>query len=379
MRAWLVLAALLALPGVARAYPQWQFTSGSTRCNVCHFAPAGGGLHNAHGRDATGDELSTLSGNGDLLHGTMPLPSWLALGGDLRGAYATRDVQDPNGPTSAFFPMQADLHVRVDFNHGLSAYAIGGLRGQVRANRPIVPTQNYQPIYTSRLVSREHWAMYQPAPQGWYARAGRFFAPFGLRLAEHVTYGRRDLGFNHLEESYNASGGYLANLWELHLTAFAPDFFRHIGGQDAGLAAYYERRVLDETGAIALQARHGAGQGVQRTVAGVVGKYHIEPLHTLLLTEVNGIHVTLPTLAGRNQLMGALGVVVLPVRGVVVTLLGERFHEDVKVSGAAWNAGSLFLNWFPYPHVELQIMGRLDAPLGTPVTRTLFLQLHYYL
>jgi hypothetical protein len=371
--------ALILLPATAQAYPQWQFTSGSTRCNVCHFAPAGGGMPNAHGRDAAGEDLSTITGNGELLYGKVTLPGWLALGGDFRGAYAARDVQDPDGPSSAFFPMQADLHARVDLTHGFSAYATGGLRGQVRSNRPIVPTQNYQPIYTSRLVSREHWAMYQPAPQGWYARVGRFFTPFGLRLAEHVTYVRRDLGFNQLEESYNLSGGYLANLWELHVTAFMADVFRHIGSPASGVAAYCERRVLDETGAVALQARIAAGVSATRTVVGGVAKYHLAPLRSLFLVEGNFVNVALPTLASRQQLMGAAGVVVLPVRGLMVTALGERFQEDLRASGAAWNAASLFLNWFPHPHLELQVMGRLDFPAGTAAAKTFFAQLHYFL
>jgi hypothetical protein len=39
----------------------------------------------------------------------------------------------------------------------------------------------------------------------------------------------------------------------------------------------------------------------------------------------------------------------------------------------------LLLGWFPYAHVELQVMGRLDFPTGTPAAKTLFAQLHYFL
>ena len=38
--------------------------------------------------------------------------------------------------------------------------------------------------------------MWRPAALGPYVRAGRFFAPFGLRLAEHYAYVRRDTGYN---------------------------------------------------------------------------------------------------------------------------------------------------------------------------------------
>ncbi|MBC8132926.1 MAG: hypothetical protein H7X95_08085, partial [Deltaproteobacteria bacterium] len=86
-------------PAAVQAYPQWQFTSGAIRCNQCHYSPAGGGLLTSYGRDAAGEDLSTFGGNGGLLHGLPRIPSWLALGGDLRGALLARDVQDPNGAT----------------------------------------------------------------------------------------------------------------------------------------------------------------------------------------------------------------------------------------------------------------------------------------
>src|SRR5258708_16116681 len=102
------LAVMLLGGGRAEAFPQWQLSTGNTHCNQCHYAPAGGGLINNYGRDAAGEDLSTFGGDGAFLHGAVPLPSWLALGGDLRGAFAGQDVQDPSGPTYAFFPMQAD-------------------------------------------------------------------------------------------------------------------------------------------------------------------------------------------------------------------------------------------------------------------------------
>src|SRR5450432_1341206 len=251
----------------AHAYPQWQLSSGATRCNQCHYAPAGGGLLNSYGRDADGDELSTFVGNGAFLHGLVTLPAFLAIGADLRGALVVEYVQDPiHGTTPHVFPMQADLSARAALPAGLSVYATGGLRGRVRTGGPFVPTQNYQPISTSELISREHWAMWQPEAQGPYVRAGRFFAPFGLRFAEHILYVRRDLGFNQLQESYNIAGGYLFPTWELHLTAFAPDFVRHIGSEEKGLAGYFERRLFDDTVALAGQTRYAVGDGVQRFI-----------------------------------------------------------------------------------------------------------------
>ena len=383
-RLWLIAAVMLLALGAsrtARAYPQWQLSSGATRCNQCHYDPGGGGLITSYGRDADGEELSMLPGNGALLYGTVSPPSWLALGGDLRGGSVANDVQDPRGPTYAVFPMQADAYARVAFGGGLSAYGVLGFRGQVRDSSGPVPLQNYQPIDSSRLISREHYLMLQPEVLGPYVRAGRFFAPFGLRLAEHVTYIRRDLGFDTLQETYNLSAGYVYPTWELHVTGFLPDFVRHIGSVEKGVAAYYERRLLGDALALGAQTRVAAGPGMTRLIVGGVGKLYVEPVKTLFLAEVNGVHMVFDSNAvgSRDQVVAAAGFAVLPLRGLVATLLAERNQQDIAVSGAAWTAGTALLSWFPFPHVELQAMARVQVPSGTDATKTLFAQLHYFL
>jgi hypothetical protein len=360
-----ILLALAIRSTSVRAYPQWQLTSGSTRCNQCHYAPAGGGLLTSYGRAADGDELSTWTADGSFLYGVATPPSWLSLGGDFRGATVVNAVQDPAGPTTAVFPMQADLSGRIAFGGGISVNATGGFRGQVRDPDSPVPLQNYQPV----------------AVLGPYVRAGRFFAPFGLRLAEHVTYVRRDLGFNLLEESYNLSGGFVFAQSELHLTAFVPDFVRHVGSEEKGLAAYYERRILDETGALAIQSRLAHGPGMTRLIFGMVGKVFVERAKLLFLSEVDVVQMSFDAagLGDRAQVVGAAGLAFLPTRGVMLTLLGERNQTDVEVRGSAVTAGTLLLNWFPWAHCEAQLMGRLQVPSGGDTAKTLLAQLHYFL
>ena len=50
-----IVAASLLGERQAAAYPQWQLSTGTVRCNQCHYAPAGGGLLNNYGRDAVGE------------------------------------------------------------------------------------------------------------------------------------------------------------------------------------------------------------------------------------------------------------------------------------------------------------------------------------
>jgi hypothetical protein len=374
-------AALVAAawPGRAHAYPQWQFTSGATRCNQCHFAPGGGGLITGYARDAVGDELSTIAGDGAFLHGQVELPSRLQLGGDLRGAFLAKDVDDPDGSKQAWFPMQADLQARLALGETWSVSASGGLRGRSRGPEDIVPDTNFQPIHASRLISREHYVMWRAGAQGAYGRAGRFYAPFGLRLAEHVTYVRRDLGYNLLEESYNLSGGYVVPGWEVHVTLFAPDFVRHIGSEEGGAAVYYERRVLDDRGAVGVQGKYADSRGMKRFIGGAVGKYHLEAVNALLLAELNLVQVSLDLVGERAQMVSVAGVALLPAPGLVVTLLAERAQVDLRVRDARYDAATGLVSWFPYPHFELQVMGRLQHAPGTGTSPSLLMQLHYFL
>src|SRR5262249_37928680 len=161
---------------------------------------------------------------------------------------------------------------------GFSIVGVLGVQGQIRENDSGIPNDSFQPNTASRLISREHYAMWQPAAVGPYVRAGRFFAPFGLRFLEHIFYTRRDLGFEQLQETYNLSGGWTLPAWELHLTAFAPDFVRHEGSNEKGFAAYYERRLLNDRLALGAQGRLADAPGVTRYIYGGVGKFYLQPL-----------------------------------------------------------------------------------------------------
>jgi hypothetical protein len=361
----------------ANAFPQYQFSTGVSRCDQCHFAPAGGGLINTFGRDAVGDDLTTFGGNGGFLHGAARLPVWLALGGDFRGAFASEDVQDPNGSKAAAFPMQADAQARLVYGP-LSFYGVLGFRGQVRSDSDVIPLQNYQPITASQLVSREHYFMLRASPLGAYIRAGRFFAPFGLRLAEHFLYVRRDLGFNTLEESYNLSSGYVAERWEVHVTAFAPDVLRHMGSRERGVAGYGELRFAD-VAAVALQARVADGPGMVRTTGGALGKCWLEPLRTLFFAEADLVRRDVDVAGASYQFVGLGGLTVLPVRGVMATVLQEHEQVDLRASGTTYDATAALVNFFPYAHFEVQGMARFELPGGGQWAKTFFLQLHYFL
>jgi len=380
------VAVLLAGERQAAAYPQFQFSSGTNRCSQCHYNPAGGGLLTSWGRDESGDTIS-LGGDGAFLHGLVPMPSWLALGGDFRFAVINNQVGSPDGSETAAFPMQADLYARVALGEAWSINVIGGARGIVRPDDPSLPGRLGTTI--DRFMSREHYIMWRPSATGPYARVGRFFAPYGLRFAEHVYYVRRYTGFNLYEETYNASGGFVADDWEAHGTLFAPvptglpDALRAIGPSMYGAAGYGELR-LSKMAAIAAQFRAGIASQEAQYQGGVVGKLWVEKGKLLFLGEADLIRKTFNgTSHGDTQLVSYTGVNLFPVRSLMLGIAYERFQEDINISYTGRNAYDFQLNFFPWAHCEVVLLGRWQITGGGAsdggTAQLLMLQLHYYL
>jgi hypothetical protein len=378
--------ALAAFDGCALAYPQFQFSSGTTRCNQCHYSPAGGGLITSWGRDESSDTISSFGGNGGFLHGAWSPPSWLALGADFRFAATRNDDGSTQSPRGALFPMQGDLYARVAFSDSFSLYLQGGARGEVR---PQDDSWSGRAATTlDRFISREHYLMWRPSATGPYARIGRYYAPYGIRFVEHIYYVRRFLGFNLYDETYTASGGYVGEDWEVHVSAFTPppsafpNALRAVGARESGGAAYFERRLAGMA-AIGAQARVGLGAEASRYMAGAVGKLWLEPAKLLFLAQADIVRHQVAAGGGINQFVSYVGASVFPIRGVMAGIAYERFQEDLSLRRTGHNAYDLQASWFPLAHFELLLLGRYQT-IGSgasdgPATSLVMCQLHYYL
>lgn len=397
MTAALAALALVAMAADARAYPHLQLSSGSGRCSQCHIGPAGGGLLTPWGQDEMGDTVAR-GGNGHFLHGAVGLPGWLSIGGNFRVAALANDVGGSEGTELAAFPMQIDLALRVAAGP-LSVVAIGGLRGVVRSGSPDTmddpASEASAPSLASYLVSREHYVMWRPKEQGAYVRAGRFAAPYGLRLADHTAYVRRYLGYNLLEETYGVGGGWIGDALELHVTGFASDpyqTFAVVGGatrREVGGAVLLEVRAANAV-IVGASARVGVGDEDTRAQAGVHGKLWLAPAKLLLQAEVDGVRQIFGEVAGvgrifeagagdRFQVAAYAGPVLIPARGVYVGAAYQLFHEDVQVKGVIRHSLDAWLSVFPRAHVEVMASGRAQRIGPSEHAYLGMLQLHYAL
>ncbi len=383
LAAWLVV--LCAFSRKAGAYPQFQFTSGNQRCVDCHFAPAGGGLINPWGRQEAGNTISMM-GDGGFLHGLWTPPPWLALGGDFRDAFIRSDVGGAASPEYVAFPMMAELYVRGELpNTGLSLYVTGGYRGNVRSEDTTGLTRHIE-----AFISREHYLMWKPGASSTpYLRAGRFYSPYGLRLVEHLYYVRRYNRYNLYEETYNVSGGYLDQDWEVHATAFTspPDTFpaalASSGVHGSGATVYGEKRFAAMV-ALGLQGRVTASDEQTFSQGGGIGKLWIEQAKLLFMGELDLGHRAVKN-GGESatQLVSYLGATVVPFRGLMAGVAHERYQEDLHISRAVRNAFDLQVHFFPVAHIEFMALGRYQlvgsgSSDGQPSTLAM-LQFHYYL
>jgi hypothetical protein len=371
MRVTPFVAVLLsaALSRTADAYPQFQLSLGTDRCTTCHFSPAGGGLINAYGRDEAGSTISR-GGDGRFLHGAWDPPSWLQLGVDLRGVVGLKYRNEQR--EGLVFPMQTDIYIRAGGEH-LSFNMTAGMRGGAR---------DPQPPFVERLVSREHYVMYQ-RDSGAYVRLGRFFPVHGIRTQDHSASVRRYLGLHTLEEPYGLGAGTFGESSEAHLSAFVPRPIEFLGSgpKASGVTGYYERRILDDTAAIAGQARVALTSSDARVSAGLVGKRWFSGAGVMLLAELDLVRQSFSDDDGptRYQLAGYAGASKFIVPGVMVGGAVHRWQPDLRLHSSR-DAFDINVQYFPRAHFELHLLLRAsgEGDYDMPGLLT-FLQLHYYL
>jgi hypothetical protein len=275
--------------------------------------------------------------------------------------------------------MQADVAAR--FAAGAwSLTASLGLRGVVRPGTPDQAGSGLGEVELpgpeSYLVSREHYLSWQ-STAGAYVRAGRFFAPYGLRLVDHTTYVRRHLGFNQLEESYGISAGIVAPQWEAHVTGFASDRLREATRREIGVAGLVEYKA--STAVAGASARLGVGEEDVRTSVGIHAKWWMAGPQLLWQLELDGVRQDFDAGPGRWQLVGYAGPTWTPAQGLYIGASYEIFDEDIIVRDVERHGVGAWLSFLPRAHMELMLSGRTQRIGASDHAHTGLVQLHYYL
>jgi hypothetical protein len=363
----LAIASTIASPRHAAAYPQYQLASDKT-CTGCHLSPDGGGILNENGTNVA-ETTAWHPGDGRFMYG-MSKPSWLELGGDVRGAAG---YVNPGISSVAGYPMQLEVGASAHLGDGFSINALGGLRR---------PADHGSALHV--LWSREHYVMWQQHPddhEGLYIRVGRLMPTYGLRLAEHVVYTQSFGGYPLYGEVYAVAASYVTDAFEVHATGFVHDPIASAEEHGDGGALYAEARIGDHA-AVGAEGKYSSSEDAHRTYGGLTGKLYLPGPAILLLAEAELIHENFLAADNRVTQVAAYVLGSHPLGGGWLLDLGAgHFTEDTNVKGSYRECLDANLHWFQTAHLEWLLTARFELlDLGASSSGGYALaQIHYRL
>jgi hypothetical protein len=360
--------ALGLLGGAAQAYPQYQMSRDQT-CTACHISPAGGGLLKENGL-AVAESTSQWGTAPEFFYNKIPTPSWLTLGGDLRGAMGY--VQTPE-KLLAGFPMQIEAYGNAALGSGFSLYVDLGAR-----------SSEYGKESTTHAWSREHYLMWQQKPgetTGLFVRAGRFMPVFGLRIAEHPVYVRKWGGTPLYAETYGAAVEYIAPKFELHATGFIKDPVIDTPEHSDGGALLGEYRVTERF-SVGAEVMYTKSDDDTKIRSGALAKLYLPSAETLLMFEGQFLYQKIDPVGAPNQIIGYLAASKFIGSAYMVDIGLNYFNENIRITELDREAADLNIHWFATSHIELIFTGRYETLAfgsGGPSAGYALGQLHYRL
>jgi hypothetical protein len=361
-------ATLAVLAGGAEAYPQFQLSRDPT-CTGCHLSPAGGGLLNENGL-ATAETISQWGTAPEFFYGEVPAPSWLALGGDLRGASGY--VQTPE-KLLASFPMQLEAYGRAAFGAGLSLQVDVGTRASQTGNEA-----------ATHVWSREHYLTWQQKPgenAGLYVRVGRFMPVFGLRLVEHPTYIRRWGGTPLYGETYGLAVEYVDPRFEVHATGFIKDPILATPEHSNGGAAVGELR-LSERLSIGAEGMYTRSDDEKKVRIGALAKLYLDDPGLLLQLEGQFMNQLIDPRGAPKQIIAYLLASRFFSQAFLLDVGLGFFDENIQITQLHRECVDLNFHWFATSHVEAIFTGRFETlafGAAGPNAGYALAQLHYRL
>lgn len=195
----LVLLPILAAAPAARAEPHLALRTGLT-CGACHVNRTGGGERTAYGAGFGARTLPWKTPTGDGLFDGQVHPR-VRLGSDLRAGYLGTFRADGGPYLGEYRVSEVNLYFGVDLlPDRLTLYV----------DERVAPGQ---------ATSREAFALYRASKAGVYAKAGRFFLPYGIRLQDDDAATRRPLGFSFDGGDLGIEAGVDTGTWVSSLAA----------------------------------------------------------------------------------------------------------------------------------------------------------------
>lgn len=380
---------VLIVPARAHAYP-WMIRHGYSACTPCHTDPSGSGPLTPYGR-LIGDSLLAMqavsparedSPSSHFLFGAIETPSWLELGGEVRGALLR--VKPRGSPeVRRTILMQADLDATITAGRFVASGS-AGYAHEGALNAALTRGQK------DNVVSREHWfGYYLDKDSALLLRAGRMNLPFGIRNIEHTLWVR---ALTHTDineqQQYGLAFAWAAGPLRGEIMAILGNYqLRPDAYRERGYSTFVEGNIAERLslGVSSLVTHRkldpSSFKETWRQVHGVHARYATpwEPL--TVLTEWDYTLTSSRDELWRKGVVGYTQADLEAAQGVHFLITAEA--HDVGVRAPPWSYGAwLTYQWFVLPHTDLRLDGiyqSLGSNFGRVPVYTLLLQGHVYL
>ena len=378
---WLVGALLASLFSLSAWAEPYLAVRKGLQCQACHVNPTGGGKRNTYGnqfaqlelpandwsattwlttaRDSSGIDKKTTDEMGAATSSEEPRSYWsgdfgpyVSIGADFRGGLYGTDI--PNQPDS------------VEFIHDETLVYI-----ELRLVENILTIYIDEQIAPNTAFNRESYGLFRFDNQKYYAKAGKFFLPYGLRLEDDMAFIRRAPGINFFTPEQGVEAGLEINDWSAH--------FAITEGTGSGTGKRYSMlgNYVKDTWRIGSSFNfNDADQGDKR-MANIFAGLHFEPV--TWLAEVDYIN---DGATGMKMRAGLLEANIDVGKGQNIKITLEYLDPNTAVPEDQQTRNSLVWELTPVQFTQVRL-GFRDlsgiTSIDTQNTKEFFVQLHLFL
>lgn len=326
-------------------------------CSACHVSPSGGGVLTAYGRQMSQAILSTWGSESEVnfLHSQKvqdSLPENFMVGGHLRSVQT--HVESSKIKMGRFIRMQSAL----EFAYQRAKTTVVALVGKLEKDKV-------------RPISERYYLMYQLDEQ-LTARVGRFLPTFGINTPQHVYPTRQTLGFMSGNERDQIEIFYQGESWSW------------------ALAQSQSTKSVDTEQATSGQLQYTLWD--QHKFGLSFFRQYQQPVQMLSLHGVFGITQSLSYMTEFVQKIEKRSDVKTEglyhfsklnyeiYKGVYGFLYEDYSKSDIKLGSTLVNSYGLGFNFYPRPHLELELqwLKQRRVAQGSEYFDNAYLLMHYY-
>jgi len=344
----LSLAGLPVGPSEARAEPRFAVREG-LHCGVCHVNQTGGGMRTPYGATFAQTDLPSIRAKGVYMPDTG---SYIRLGANLRLGHRsvlethTRlgDDEFDQAASNSFEISEGNLYVQVEPIPGKLAIYLD------------------ETVSPEGASSREAFLMVYNLPLGFYAKAGRFMLPYGLRIKDDRAFIRQQMGFTYADQDLGLEIGLSKHPLQVSVAftngsggGFDPNIFKRITGS-VGLAGPWIRGggsfSYNDTSTDEFRFRTW-------TAGGHVG---LRLGRLLLMGEFDWLHGVTDA-EGYDQYAIYAGADFEPFKGMYLRFRWEGFDPLLSLEENERDRFLFGVSWFPTQFVEVRAEYRLNRDI----------------